>query len=400
MSEALKSYKYELKPNEEQKVLLNKHFGSVRWVYNHFLDARKKQYLETKKSDTYYKQALKLTVLKKEEETIWLKEVNSQTLQTSLKNLEVAYLNFFRGNAQYPKFKSKYKRNSFTIPQHIKLEDKQIFFPKFKQGIKVNQHRELNGEIRHCTVSKTPNGKYYISVLVKTTHIPYVKTGKMIGIDLGIKDFAITSDGRKFKNHRWSKKYERDLKQSQQHLSRKTKGSQQYKNQRLKTAKVHEKISNCRKDNLHKVSTKIIKSYDLICLESLAVKNMVKNHKLAKHIQDASWGTFVSMLEYKAEWNEKTIVKVDRFFPSSKLCSNCGWIKQDLTLKDRSWTCEVCNCDHDRDVNASKNILKEGISILESAGTVDYTGGDEVRTTCSQLSVKPEAHPISSAVGG
>lgn len=389
--EVLKAYKYELKPNEEQKVLLNKHFGSVRWVYNHFLDARKKQYLETNKSDTYYKQALKLTELKKKEETIWLKEVNSQTLQTSLKNLEVAYLNFFRGNSQYPKFKSKYNKNSFTVPQHVRIEDKHIFFPKFKNGIKVNQHRDFDGEIRNCTVSKTPNGKYYVSILVNTKHIPYEKTGKVIGIDLGIKDFVITSDGRKFKNHGWTKKYEKNLKRAQQHISRKIKGSQQYKNQRLKVAKIHEKISNCRKDNLHKVSTELIKSYDLICLESLAVKNMVKNHKLAKHIQDASWGIFLNMLKYKAEWNEKIIVKVDRFFPSSKLCSNCGWIKQDLTLNDRKWTCEVCNCTHDRDVNASQNILKEGLCLL-SAGTAEYTDGDDIRPSNRQLSVKSEAH--------
>jgi len=355
--EVLKAYKYDLRPNKVQKVLLNKHFGSVRWVYNHFLDDRKKQYLETKKSDSYNSQAKKLTVIKNKEETIWLKEINSQTLQASLKNIEVAYLNFFHGNAKFPRFKSKYKKNSFNVPQHVKLENKKIFFPKFKQGIRVNQYREFNGEIRNCTVSKAKSGKYYVSVLVKTNHIPYKKTGKITGIDLGIKVFAITSDDKKFKNHKWTKKYEKSLRRAQQHLSRKIKGSQQYKNQRLKVAKIYEKISNCRKDNLHKVSTDLIKSYDLICLESLSVKSMIKNRTLAKHIQDVSWSNFVRILEYKAEWNKKTIIKIDRFFPSSKLCSNCGWIKQDLTLKDRKWTCEICNCVHDRDVNASKNIL-------------------------------------------
>ena len=390
MQEVLKSYKFRIEPTKEQEVLLNKHFGSVRWIYNHFLNERKTQYLETKKSDNYVAQVGKLTILKKEEETAWLKEINSQTLQQTLKNLEAAYLNFFRGNAKFPNFKSKHNRNSFRIPQHITVEEGRIHVPKFNDGIKLIQHREFKGEIRQCTFSKTQTGKYFVSILVNTTHEQISHTGKMVGVDLGIKDFAITSDGVKYKNHRWIKTYERKLSKAQKHLSRKQKGSHQYENQRLKVAKIHEKISDCRKDKLHKVSHELVTLYDVICLEDLNVKGMVKNHKLAKHIQDASWGTFVQMLEYKAKWNDKQVIRINRFFPSSKLCSECGWVNNSLKLSDREWVCEGCGCIHDRDVNASKNILTEGVSLL-SVGITEYTNGDDVRPSNRLLSVKLEA---------
>ena len=220
---------------------------------------------------------------------------------------------------------------------------------------------------------------------------------RAVGIDLGIKDFAITSDGSKYKNHRYTKLYERQLKVAQQHLSRKQRGSHQSEKQRLKVARIHEKITNSRKDTLHKLSTKLITSYDVICLEDLNVKGMVKNQKLAKHISDCGWGLFVSMLEYKANWNDKQIVRINRFFPSSKTCSECGWIKSDLTLNDREWVCESCGTKHDRDVNAAKNILTEGLRLL-SAGTAEYTDGDDVSRRNTLLSVKSEA-PESLAQG-
>ena len=391
MKEIFKAYKFRIEPTKEQEVLLNKHFGSVRFVFNYFLNQRKEQYQSSKKSDNYYAQASKLTELKKLEETSWLKEINSQTLQATLKNLEASYLNFFRGTTKFPRFKNKKDKNSFRVPQHISVENGKIQVPKFKEGIKLIEHRKLEGEIKQCTFSKSSTGKFYVSVLVQTNHKQLEQTGKIVGIDLGIKDFAITSDGKKLKNNRYTKKYAKELKRAQQHLSRKQKGSRQYENQRLKVAKIHEKITNTRKDTLHKVSHYLVKSYDLISLEDLNVKGMVKNHKLAKHIQDASWGEFVRMLEYKALWNDKTIVKISRWFPSSKSCSECGWINQALTLRDRDWVCQGCGCEHDRDVNASKNILKEGLRNL-SIGTIEYTDGDDVRPSNGQLSVKSEAH--------
>ena len=214
--------------------------------------------------------------------------------------------------------------------------------------------------------------------MVETDHKKFEKTGKKVGIDLGIKDFVITSDGYKYKNNRFTKTYAKKLKENQQHLSRKVKGSNRYKEQKLKVGAIHKKITNSRMDNLHKVSTELIKKYDIIYLEDLNIKSMIKNHKLAKHISDASWGKFITLLEYKANWNDKEIIKIDRFFPSSKQCNNCGFINQNLKLDCREWTCPSCNTKLDRDFNASKNILKEGIKTL-SFGTDDYRHGAQIR---------------------
>ena len=391
MKTIFRTYKFELQPTKEQKILLDKHFGCIRYVYNFFLDQKKVQYQSNKKSDNYYKQAATLTELKKNEETIWLKEVNSQSLQFALRCLDTAYVNFFRGNAKFPRFKSKKNKNSFTIPQFAKLQDGKFYAPKFKEGIKVNVHREVKGEIGKCTLTKTPTGKYFVSILSEELYKPKEKTGAVCGIDLGLKDFVITSDGIKFKNNKYTKQYEKKLAKSQRNLSRKIKGSNSFERQRRKTARIHEKITNSRMDNLHKVSHKLVNDYDIIALEDLNVKGMVKNHKLSKHISDASWGTFVRLLEYKANWNDKEIVKISRFYPSSKTCSKCGWINQNLNLSDREWT---CHNGHrlDRDLNAAQNILKEGLNIL-SSGTGDYTGGDSNKTLATKhKSVKPEAH--------
>ena len=359
-----KTYKFRLFPTKEQEVLLNKHFGHSRWVYNHFLNERKEQYQADKKSDNYYKQATTLTKLKKEEETKWLKEVNSQTLQFALRSLDTAFLNFFRGNAQFPKFKSRKHKNTFTIPQFGTLADNKISIPKFKEGIKVKLHREVKGKIGKMSITKTPTGKYYVSIFTEQEVEELPKTNKQVGIDLGLKDFVITSGNKKFKNNRYTKKYAKQLKKAQQHLSRKQKGSNGFEKQKLKVAKIHEKIASCRLDTLHKVSKELVESYDLISIEDLNVKGMIKNHKLSKHIADASWGTFVTLLQYKCDWYGKELVKVNRFYPSSKTCGDCGWINQELKLSDREWTCKSCGVVHDRDVNASMNILKEGLKIF------------------------------------
>lgn len=395
-----KTYKFRLFPTKEQEVHLNQHFGHSRWVYNHFLNERKEQYQADKKSDNYYKQAATLTKLKKEEDTKWLKEVNSQTLQFALRSLDTAFLNFFRGNAQFPKFKSRKHKNTFTIPQFGKLEDGKIIIPKFRDGIKVKLHREVKGEIGKMSITKTPTGKYYVSIFTEQEADELPKTNRQVGIDLGLKDFVITSDNNKFKNNRYTKKYTKQLKKAQQHLSRKQNGSNGFEKQKLKVVKIHEKIASCRLDTLHKVSKELVESYDLISVEDLNVKGMIKNHKLSKHIADASWGNFVTLLQYKCNWYGKELVKVNRFYPSSKTCGDCGWINQELKLSDREWTCKSCGVVHDRDVNASRNILKEGLKNI-SAGTVEYTDGDSNKTSVKKhKSMKSEAQPIASGVGG
>ena len=395
-----KTYRFRMFPTKVQEVLLNKHFGHSRWVYNHFLNERKEQYQADKRSDNYYKQAATLTKLKKEEDTQWLNEVNSQTLQFALRSLDTAFLNFFRGNAQFPTFKSSKHKNAFTIPQFGSIDDNKIDIPKFKEGIKVKLHREVKGKIGKMTITKTPTGKYYVSIFTEQEIKELQKNNKQVGIDLGLKDFVITSDNRKFKNNRYTKKYAKKLKKAQQHLSRKQKDSNGFEKQKLKVAKIHEKIASCRLDTLHKVSFQLVNQYDLISIEDLNVKGMIKNHKLSKHIADASWGNFVTLLQYKCDWYGKKLVKVNRFYPSSKTCGNCGWINQNLKLSDREWTCGSCGIIHDRDVNASRNILKEGLKNI-SAGTVEYTDGDSNKTSVKKhKSMKSEAHSIAFGLGG
>ena len=376
----LKSYKYKLKPSEEQIVLLNKHFGSIRFTYNFFLNERKKEYETNKNTINYYDNAKSLTELKKQEEFSWLNEINSQSLQDSLKNLETAYKNFFRFKKGFPKFKSKHNKNSFCIPQFVKLENGKLKIPKFKDPIDLILSRSFVGIIKQATISKTSTNEYFVSILVETEHNKFPKTGKSIGVDLGIKDFVITSYGYKYKNNRYTKTYAKKLKEHQQHLSRKTKNSNRYQKQKIKVATIYKKIINSRIDNLHKVSTELIKKYDLIVLEDLNIKGMIKNHKLSKHISDVSWSKFIELLTYKAEWNDKKIVKIDRFFPSSKTCNSCGYINQNLKLDIREWTCPSCKTKLDRDLNASINILKEGYKQI-SSGTDDYRRGDEIRPT-------------------
>jgi len=376
----LKSYKYKLKPNEDQKVLLNKHFGSIRFAYNYFLNERKKEYENNKQNLNYSDNSKSLTELKKQKEYFWLNEINSQSLQSSLKNLDDAYNGFFKKRTKFPKFKSKKSKNSFKVPQFVKLEDGKLKIPKFKEPIDLILSRSFSGIIKSCTILKTPTNEYFVSILVETTHKVLPKTGKSIGIDLGLKDFVITSEGFKYKNNRYTKTYERKLKEHQQHLSRKTYGSNRYLKEKLKVANIYKKITNSRLDNLHKVSTELIKKYDVIVLEDLNIKGMIKNHKLSKHISDASWSKFIELLTYKAEWNDKEIVKIDRFFPSSKTCNCCGYINQNLKLDIREWTCPSCKIKLDRDLNASINILKEGYK-HKSSGTDDNRRGDEIRPT-------------------
>lgn len=380
--------------------MLAKHFGCARFVYNYFLNQRKEQYRLTGKSDNYCAQAKALTELKKQEETAWLKEVNAQSLQFAVRCLDVAYTNFFKKRAGFPNFKSKRSKNSFTAPQAAYIVGDRLFVPKFKEGIKCRVHREIKGKIGKVTITKTPSGKYFVSVCTEEDYVtPLEKTNKSIGVDLGLKDLLVTSEGEIFSNNRYTRKYERKLATAQRHLSRKKKGSRGFERQRLKVARIYEKISNSREDYLHKCSISLVKRYDTICIEDLNVKGMVKNHRLAKSISDASWGSFVDMLSYKAEWNDKKVVKIDRYFPSSQTCNVCGYInKQTKDLSVREWECSVCHTHHNRDINAAINILRVGLKQYTSAGTADYTDGEDVRVNLlkDQFSAKSEAYEFSA----
>ena len=395
-----KSYKFKIAPDNEQKELLAKHFGACRFVFNRYLNIRKETYLEEKKSLNYYDNANDLTVIKKDEQFVWLKEINSQSLQSSLRNLDTAYNKFFRKQTKFPRFKSKVDKQSFTIPQSVSIEDGKLQIPKFKKGIEINIHREIKGKVLFATISKSTTGKYYVSITCEVEYTPFEKTNTKVGIDTGIKDLAILSDGKVYENIKTLKTNLKKLKYNQRQLSKKIKGSGSRLKQKSKLATIHEKVTNIRKDYLHKVSTEIIKNHDVICIEDLAVKNMMKNHKLAQAFSDVSLGTFYTMLEYKANWNDKTVVKIDRFFPSSKCCSNCGWIKQDLTLAIREWTCKSCGEHHDRDENAAKNILKQGINILSGSGIESYVKQKQGEALPLGESVTLEAQPIAFGVGG
>ena len=395
MGKINRTYRFRLYPNRKQTELLSKHFGCSRFVYNYFLNQRKEQYRLTGKSDNYYVQANTLTALKKQEETAWLKEVNAQTLQFAIRSLEAAYNNFFKKRAKFPKFKSKHSKNSFTVPQSASVAGGRLFIYKFTEGIKCRVHRNIKGKIGKVTITKTPSGKYFVSVFTEEEYItPLEKTGKSVGVDMGLKDLLVTSEGETFKNNRYTRRYECKLAKAQRHLSRKKKGSRGFENQRLKVARLHEKIANSRADYLNKCSISLVRKYDTICIEDLNVKGMGKNHRLAKSITDASWGSFVSMLIYKAEWNDKKVVKVDRYLPSSQTCNVCGYVNKDIKdLSVREWECPECHTHHDRDINAAINILHFGLNNT-SSGTGDYTGGEGVRANLleSHSSEKPEAH--------
>jgi len=356
----LKAYKYRLYPTKKQQKLLEKHFGCCRYIYNWALELKTKSYTNDKKKLSFFDLGNLLPQLKKE--NTWLKEINSQSLQQSIKHVESAFTRFFREKKGFPKFKSKHRsRSSFSIPQNVKVDFEKSYVVVPKVG-KVNTifSREFEGKVKTCVVSKTRTNKYYISILVETKDtIPKkskIKEKTSLGIDLGIKHFLITSNGDKIDNPKFLAKDLKKLKVLQRRASKKVKGSNSRRKANLKVARTHEKITNKRTDFLHKLSTRLIRENQTICLEDLAVSNMIKNHKLARSISDVSWSNFVSMLQYKSEWYGTNIVFIGRFDPSSKLCSSCGTINKNLVLSDRDWICEKCKTTHDRDINAAINI--------------------------------------------
>ena len=367
------SYKFRLYPNEEQKILLAKHFGCTRFVWNYFLNERKEFYLNNKEdieekriksSLNYYDNAKQLTSLKKEEEHNWLNECNSQSLQSCLKHLDSAYKMFFRKTHKFPNFKSKDSKQSFTVPQFFKLENKKIYFPKFKEGIKVKEHRKLEGKFVVATISKNTANQYYVSIIVEKEVASLEKLQTAVGIDLGIKGFATLSNGIVYENIKPLRKKMKKLKFLQRQLSKAKNGSKNRKKRQLRLAKYHLKISNIRKDYLHKITDQISKESQFVAMENLNVSGMMKNHKLAQSISDVSWHEFKRQLEYKCKWRGREFVVIDRFFPSSKLCGVCNTINQELTLKDREWTCKNCNTTHKRDELASRNILRQALNMV------------------------------------
>ena len=362
----LKAYKYRIYPNNEQQVQIAKTFGCCRFVYNQTLSYRKERYEKEKVSlskidcNNYCTRILK-------KEYPWLKEVDKFALSNAVYNMDSAYQKFFKEHAGFPKLKSKhnnhksYKTNITGKNITVDFENNTIKLPKLKQ-VKAKLHRKFQGKIKSATVSQVPSGKYYVSILVETEHVPLEHTDHNIGLDLGIKDLCITSDGNKYENPKTIRKYENKLAKLQRQLAHKKKGSNNYHKKKKQIALCHEKITNTRKDYLHKISHEIISENQVIVSENLQIKNMIKNHHLAKSITDVSWYELTRQLEYKAEWNGRKYIKVDTFYASSQLCSVCGYQNPDIKdLSVRTWICPECGAEHDRDINAAKNILAEGL---------------------------------------
>ncbi|NEU76076.1 IS200/IS605 family element transposase accessory protein TnpB [Hassallia byssoidea VB512170] len=378
-----KAVQVRLYPTKDQQISLAQTFGSARWWWNYALNKSIEAYKETGKGLGRSALNALLPDLKKAKQTEWLADCYSQVLQATTLNLTTAYKNFFDKRAGFPQFKSKHGKQSVQYPQNVKIVDGDVKIPGNIGVVKAKIHRPISGKIKTVTVSKSPSGKYFASILteVEGEH-PATSEGKIYGIDLGLKHFAVVTDGEKvskYDNPKHLAKHEKNLKRKQQKLARKHKGSNSRYKYRKVVAKVYERISNSRQDFLHKLSYKLVSDSQAVIVENLHVKSMVRNHNLAKAISDVGWGTFTNFLAYKLERKGAKLVEIDRWFPSSKLCSNCFFQMSEMPLDVREWTCPYCGTHHDRDGNAAINIRAEGIRWLLAEGSAVSAVGGEVR---------------------
>jgi putative transposase len=409
-----RAVKVRLYPTPEQEVLLAQHFGCARWWWNFALNKSIETYRETGKGLGRSALNALLPVLKKDKETEWLGECYSQVLQAVTLNLTTAYKNFFDSRAKFPRFKSKHSRQSIQYPQNAKVIGSCLKLPGTIGTVKAKIHRPIEGTIKTVSVSFDPSGNYYASILtemegenpassiVSEALATLGASGGVIGIDLGLKHFAVTSDGSKvskYDNPKHLAKHEKNLKRKQQKLARKQKASNSRHKYRKVVARVYERVSNSRADFLHKLSRKLVNENQVVVVENLHVKGMVRNHNLAKAISDVGWGMFTNFLSYKLEKKGGKLVEIDRWFPSSKLCSNCYHSCDELSLDVREWTCPHCNTRHDRDGNAATNIREEGIRLLQVDGTSISAVGGEVRPKGGRKSVLRHS-PVSTEAPG
>mgnify|MGYP002777003780 CR=1 FL=1 len=378
-----KTVQVRLYPSQEQQLLLAQTFGSARWWWNYALSKSIETYKETGKGLGRSALNALLPALKKAEETKWLADCYSQVLQATTLNLTTAYKNFFDKRAGFPRFKSKHGKQSVQYPQNVKIVNGNVKLPGNIGVVKAKIHRPIEGKLKTVTISKTPSGKYFASILTEVEgENPSTAEGKIYGIDLGLKHFAVVTDGEKvskYDNLSHLAKHEKNLKRKQQKLARKQKGSKSRNKYRKVVAKVYERVSNSRQDFLHKLSHKLVSDSQAVIVENLHLLGMVRNQKLAKAISDVGWGTFINFLAYKLERKGAKLVEIDRWFPSSKLCSNCYFIIDGMPLEIRQWTCPHCGTHHDRDANAAINIRAEGIRMLKAEGSAVSAVGGEVR---------------------
>lgn len=390
-----RAYRYRLYPNKQQEVLLAKHFGCCRFIYNYALDKKVKAYQKDKTNLSRFDIQADLPKMKKSEEYHWLSEVNSLSLQAALANLDSAFVKFFREKKGFPNFKSKKaSKQSFSIPQNtrVKFDECRVYIPKFRKGIKARFHRKFEGLVKTSVITRTSTGKYYISILVEVNEVDAapkpISENKAVGIDLGIKTFAVLSDGTEIQNHKYLKRSIKKVKRLQRSLSKKAKGSKNREKARLRLARAHERVCNQRNDFLQQETHRLVTNYDTICLETLSVRNMVKNRCLAQALEDIAINRFNTLLEYKAKKNGVNILRIGRFEPSSKMCT-CGYINHNLTLSMRIWKCPVCGVVHDRDLLAANNIKRFALNKLNTAGTAEIKACGDMAGGCSGQPTKP-----------